>query len=122
MPQLLPVIPPAPISCLPRLDPFVPRRRGESGAKFVLFLLSLIGLPAPLAAQNRGDLQVAARVLETQPSRLALVQGIAAARRAPASTPQSLASIQIEPGVTETKRLAVGRRPRAVVTISFLRN
>jgi hypothetical protein len=92
------------------------------GAKFALFLLFTMGLPAPLAAQSRGDLQVAARVLETQPSRLALAQGMAVARRAPASMPQSLASVQIESGVSETKRLPLGRRPRSVVTISFLRN
>jgi hypothetical protein len=61
-------------------------------------------------------------VLDVQPSRLALTQGLTAARQAPAFTFQSLATIQVESAVTKTRRLPVGRWPRAVVTISFLRN
>jgi len=122
MPQRLPPVSPASVSIRPGPGPFAARRLGELGPALAILLLLFVALTAPLRAQSRGDLQVAARVLEAQPSRLALAQGLTAARQAPADTPQSLASIQIEPVVTKTKRLALGRWPRSVVTISFLRN
>ena len=113
----------APVPGFPRSGLFAARRVRELGPGVALFLLLWSGLPAPVGAQSRGDLQVAARVVETQPSQLALAQGLDAAIRAPAaSTLQSLASIQVEPAAARTGRPAVARRPRGVVTISFLRN
>ena len=122
MPQSVTHGSPVPGSVRHGWGPFAARPSGGLGSALAFFLLVFAGLTAPLRAQSRGDLQVAARVLEAQPSRLALTQGLAAARRASAFTFQSLASIQVESGVTKTTRLPVGRRPRAVVTISFLRN
>jgi len=122
MPQWVPHASPASISRNPGSGLLAARRLGELGPALAIFLLVFGGQTAPLRAQSRADLQVAARVLEAQPSRLALTQGLTAARRAPTFTFQSLASIQVESAVTKTKRLPVGRWPRAVVTISFLRN
>jgi hypothetical protein len=122
MPQGVSPVPPAPVSVSLRSGPFAPRPLGRPGSALAFLLLLFTGLTAPLRAQSRGDLQVAARVLDVQPSRLALTQGLTAARQAPAFTFQSLATIQVESAVTKTRRLPVGRWPRAVVTISFLRN
>jgi hypothetical protein len=94
----------------------------ELGTGLAVFLLLAVGRPACLQAQKRGDLQVAARVLESQPSQLALAQGLSAALKLPTSTPQTLASIRVEPVATGDDRLAIGRRKRAVLTIAFLRN
>ena len=84
--------------------------------------VALGGVSAPLCAQSRGTLQVAAQVLPAQPSQLALTEGLTAARLgSPLATGAILASIQVDRPALATDG-AAARRPRAVVTISFLRN
>jgi hypothetical protein len=89
-------------------------------------LACLLALP-PLfwgvaQAQDRGTLQVAAQVVSTAPSQLALAAGLATVNLRADLAGQTLASIQVatQPGNDPTGRGA--RRPRTLLTISFLRN
>ena len=77
-----------------------------------LFLMLLTLLAAPLSAQSRAEVQVAARVVSAEPSRQAL-----ALAASPGSQPRrsDLASVRV---VRETPK-ATARR---VIAIDFLRN
>lgn len=89
----------------------------------VALMLALGALLAQrLEAQSRGSLQVAARVVTTAPSQLALATGLAAVGLRSAPVTQSLASVRVAPEVREVPRERRIRRPRTVLTISFLRN
>ena len=75
--------------------------------------------PVPAAqAQKQGALQVSARVVSVQPSLLALKQAFE-----PASRPEETSLAQITRTVVPSDDpIRKGRRPRAIVTIAFVRN
>lgn len=107
-----------------RRDPAHPAPRRASGSRRglglgVLIALLTVVLASPVQAQGRGDLQVAARVLEAGPSRaaLAVALGTSAGARG-----QALAEISRQPAPATGDAAQLARRPRAVVTIAFLRN
>lgn len=85
-------------------------RRLSGLALVVLFVLALI--PGQIRAQGRGNLQVAAAVIQIQPSREALSLAVQPSNQARRSR---LALIS---PVADSTAL----RPRAVVRIDFLRN
>jgi hypothetical protein len=78
-------------------------------------------LGSRLQAQDRGSLQVAAQVVSTAPSQLALAAGLAAVNLRQASPTQSLASVEVASRPPDALDLRA-RRPRTILTISFLRN
>jgi hypothetical protein len=73
-------------------------------------------------AQDRGTLQVAAQVVSTAPSQLALAVGLATVSLRAAPAGQILASIQVATGPGGDRQEKAARRPRTLLTISFLRN
>ena len=87
------------------------RDRIEVGA-FILLLILLALLAGPAAAQSRGQVQVAARVVLAEPSRTALDLGTRSTAPGSRTYRSSLA------------RIRVTREPaeRRVIAIDFLRN
>jgi hypothetical protein len=98
-----------------------PRHSGPAGRLGALALvIAFTGLgPIPAAqAQKQGALQVSARVVSVQPSLLALKQALD-----PASRPEETPLVQITRTVVPSDDpIRKGRRPRAIVTIAFVRN
>ncbi len=80
-------------------------------------LLTLFAVPA--RAQGASSLPVAARVVAIGPSRQALAAALNPALRA-GSQPLAQISRGVVAGTPDS--LGVARRPRAIVTIDFLRN
>lgn len=74
-----------------------------------------------LAAQSRSTLQVAAVVVQAQPSQAALASALAEAQQLPAPSAPMVASIQVEPAVNPGGSAPVGTLSDGV-TISFLYN
>jgi hypothetical protein len=88
---------------------------------WAVVLLALAGLATPLAAQDRGTLQVAAQVLLIEPSRGALAMGMGTVRSGRVEDTGGLAAISVTPSVGLPADLRARRRP-AVLTIAFIRN
>ena len=88
------------------------------GGVVLVTALTLLG-PIPAAqAQKQGALQVSARVVSVQPSLLALKQALDSASR-----PEETSLAQITRTVVPSDDpIRKGRRPRAIVTIAFVRN
>jgi hypothetical protein len=122
MRQRLPLTCGAPTWSGPPAGEFRPPRC-YAGALALAWLLASLPLFGGVArAQDRGTLQVAAQVVSTAPSQLALAAGLAVVSLRAAPAGQTLASIQVatQPGSDRNGRTA--RRPRTLLTISFLRN
>lgn len=81
-----------------------------------LLLLVRVG---PLAAQSQGTLQVAAVVVSSQPSRLALIAAMGQTPQPTAVAAPRLATVQIAPAKPAG---AIGPAIRSLVTISFVYN
>jgi hypothetical protein len=86
-----------------------------------LFLLALGCLVTPLRAQSRGTLQVAAQVLPAAPSREALALGMGSVLGSRLEGNQPLAAILVARSAGPTGDSATDR-PKAILTISFVRN
>jgi hypothetical protein len=83
--------------------------------------LILCAIPLCAQAQNRAELQVAARVLSTTPSLEALdlvTPSVDGSKR----WDTSLAAIEVDHLIQPTVADSLADRPRAVVIVSFLRN
>jgi len=88
---------------------------------FVLGVALLWLSAGSVQAQSRGSLQVATQVLPAQPSQLALAQGLSALGPGSASQ-SSLATIELRRVGGFARNPTDAKRPRTVLTISFLRN
>jgi hypothetical protein len=80
-----------------------------------------VAFPALIQAQNRAELQVAAEVLSAAPSQDALRQVVQVVNGAEGSR-GTLATITLDYIVRPVPVDSVADRPRAVVTVAFLRN
>ena len=86
---------------------------------FALLGLLLVTGVSPLAAQSQGTLQVAAVVVSSQPSRLALIAAMGQTARPTAVAVSQLATVQIGPAKPAG---AIGPAIGSLVTISFVYN
>jgi hypothetical protein len=84
-------------------------------------VLFLTAIPVSARAQNRADLQVAARVLATAPSREG-VDLIALAVTGAKRSDAPLATVTVDRSLLPTAADSVAERPRVVVVVAFLRN
>lgn len=97
--------------------------RGHSGTlPLAAILASFPFLESVAQAQDRGTLQVAAQVVSTAPSQLALGAGLATVSLRAAPPGQILASIEVATQPGSDRQGKTARRPRTLLTISFLRN
>lgn len=85
-----------------------------------LFLgVLVLGFAAGLQAQSRGDMQVGAQVLLAGPSQAALASAL---YRPVVGSPGGLAEISRDRQLVVPDSAGVALRPRAIITIAFLRN
>jgi len=123
MPQRLAPVSGAPSKLGSLSEPLPAVHIFRRGAGIGLLLLLAPILTSRLRAQERGSLQVAAQVISTAPSQLALAAGLAGAKLGTAPVAQSLASVQVTTSPwPEPAPSAEPKQAQTLVTISFLRN
>ena len=121
MSQRIVPLPAAADGCSARVGSSAARFRVPRGLVGAGVLVVLVSFAAPLAAQSRGALQVAAQVLLVEPSSGALAMGMGTVRSGRVADTGALAAISVTPSAALPAGSGV-RQPRAVLTIAFVRN